>query len=188
MRNIQIRCGASSAKQLTMTSCEPHRSSAYSDDIRWRIVWQRHALGRTHQSIATNVNVDVSTVGRIHDIFSATGTVSKKIYPAEKAYRKISEPVQLFILHLLLEKPGIYLREITADIKCTLGLVSPASPFTHEEGSGTLRIAGLCSICHYFLGVLMMCECTLSKYYVIVWSVLTTFTTRFSKQARRYWC
>ena len=105
-----------------MASCEPYRSSAYSDDIRWRIVWQRHALGRTHQAIATNVNVDVSTVRRILDIFSATGTVSKKAYPAEKAFRKISEPVQLFILHLLLEKPGIYLHEITANIKCTLGL------------------------------------------------------------------
>ena len=84
-------------------------------------MWQRHALGCTHQSIAT-VNVDVSTVRRILDIFSVTGTVSKKTYPTEKAYRKISEPVQLSILHLLLEKPGIYLHEITADIKCTLGL------------------------------------------------------------------
>ena len=86
-----------------MASCEPHRSSAYSDDIRWRIVWQRHALGHTHQAIATNLNVDVSTVRQILDIFSATGTVSKKAYPAERAFRKISEPVQLFILHLLLE-------------------------------------------------------------------------------------
>jgi len=38
------------------------------------------------------------------------------------AFRKISEPVQLFILHLLLKMPGIYLHEITAGVKCTLGL------------------------------------------------------------------
>ena len=66
----------------TMASCEPHRSSAYSDDIRWHISWQRHALGFTHDAIATNLNVDVSTVRRILDTFSATGTVSKKAYPA----------------------------------------------------------------------------------------------------------
>ena len=72
-----------------MASCEPHRSSAYySDDIRWCIIWQRHALGCTHNAIATNLNVDVSTVRRILDTFSATGTVSKKAYPAEQAFRK----------------------------------------------------------------------------------------------------
>ena len=109
------------ARTVTMASCEPRRSSAYSDDMRWRIVWQRHALGCTH-TIATNLNIDVSTVRRTLDIFSATGTVSKKPYPADRAFRKINEPVQLFILHLLLQKPAIYLREITADVKCPLGL------------------------------------------------------------------
>ena len=105
-----------------MVLCEPHRSSAYSDNMRWLIVSQRHVLRCTHNAIATNLNVDVSTVQRILEIFSATGTVSKKAYPPEWAFRKISEPVQLFILDLLLQKPGIYLREITADVKCTLGL------------------------------------------------------------------
>ena len=82
-----------------MASCEPRRSSAYSDDIHWRIIWQRHALGYTHNAIhvATNLNVDVSTVRRILDTFSATGTVFKKAYPAERAFRKITEPVQVYI-------------------------------------------------------------------------------------------
>ena len=100
---------------LTMTSCEPHRSGVYSDDLHWRVVWQRHA---SHNA---NLNVDVTTVRRILNTFSATGTVSKK-YPAERAFRKITEPVQLFILHLVLKKPGIYLHEITAEVELTLGL------------------------------------------------------------------
>ena len=119
MRNIEIqRIG------LGATSCEPRRSSAYSDDMRWRIVWQKYyTLGCTHNAIATNLNIDVSTVRRTLNIYSTTGTVSKKpYYPADRAFRKINEPVQLFILHLLLQKPGIYLREITAEVKCTLGL------------------------------------------------------------------
>ena len=90
--------------------------------MRWRIVWQRCALGCTYNAIATNLNVDVSTVRRTLNLFSTTGTVSKKAYPTERAFRKITEPVQLFILHLILQKPGIYLREITAEIELTLGL------------------------------------------------------------------
>ena len=35
-----------------------------------------------------------------------------------------------------------------------------------EEGSGTLRIAVLCYTRHYFHGVLMKYECTLSGYYI----------------------
>jgi hypothetical protein len=46
--------------------------------MRWRIVWQKHAMGHTN---ATNLNVDLSTVRRILNIFSATGTVAKKVYP-----------------------------------------------------------------------------------------------------------
>ena len=105
-----------------MASCEPRRCSAYNDDLRWRVVWQRRTLGCSHDAIATNPNVDVSTVRGILDIFSATGTVSKKKYPTERAFRIITEPVQLFILHLVLRKPGIYLREITAEVELTLGL------------------------------------------------------------------
>ena len=97
-----------------MASCEPHRSSAYSEDMRWRIVWQKYALGCTNAGIATNLNVDLSSIRRILDIFSATGTVAKKAYPTENAFRKISEPVKFFILHLILEKPG--------GLRCTLGL------------------------------------------------------------------
>ena len=73
-------------------------------------------------TIATNLNVDLSTVRRVIDTFSATGTVAKKVYPTENAFRKITEPVKFFILHLILEKPGIYLREITAKVRSTLGV------------------------------------------------------------------
>ena len=120
MRIIQTFKCASRPK--AMASCELRRSSAYSDDLRWCIIWQRHALECTHNTIATNLNVDVSTVRKILYTFSATGTVSKKAYPAEWAFRRISEPLQFFILHLILKKPDIYLHEITSKAKCTLGL------------------------------------------------------------------
>ena len=47
------------------TSCESKRTSAYSDDLRWRIVWQSEALGLNGRQIATNLCVHESTVWRV---------------------------------------------------------------------------------------------------------------------------
>ena len=105
-----------------MTSCEPRRSSAYSEDLRWRIVWQSQALGHSREAIASSLNIDTSTVKRILSLFATSGDVSKKPYPADRAYRKINEPVQHFILYLVLDRPGIYLREIVTEVSTVLGL------------------------------------------------------------------
>ena len=105
-----------------MTSCEPHRSSAYSEDMRWRIVWQSQALGLSLATVAQNLNIDISTVKRIVSLFATTGDVCKKLYPSERAFRKINEPVQHFILYLVLDRPGIYLREIVSEVSAVLGL------------------------------------------------------------------
>lgn len=104
------------------TTCEPSRSSAYSEDIRWRVVWQSEVLGCSLSEIAGNLNIDESTVRRVIHNFASTGNVSKKPYPIEKAFRVITKPVKLFIITLLLEKPGILLREITSELEATLGL------------------------------------------------------------------
>ena len=70
---------------LNMTSCEPKRSSAYADDLRWRIVWQVEGLGYTYGDVAKNLCVDKSTVKRIVDRFKLSGCVSKKPYPTQRA-------------------------------------------------------------------------------------------------------
>ena len=105
-----------------MISCEPQRSSAYSEDMRWRVVWQSEGLGFLPKDIALNLNIDVSTVRRVLLIFQTTGDICKRIYPSERAYRKITEPVQLYILYLILSRPGVYLREIVRDLSTVLGL------------------------------------------------------------------
>ena len=105
-----------------MASCEPKRSSAYSEDVRWRVVWQRQALSVPCMAIATNLNIDISTVKRILRLFATTGDVCKRPYPTERAYGKINDPVQHFILYLVLSKPGIYLHEIVCELNVVLGL------------------------------------------------------------------
>ena len=61
----------------TRSSCEPMRTSAYSEDIRWRMVWQREVQGLTLERVAWNLSVDVSTVHRIVKKFEETGSVTK---------------------------------------------------------------------------------------------------------------
>ena len=105
-----------------MTSCERNRCSPYSEDIRWRIVWQRFVLDYSSARIAQNLAISVSTVRRMVLKFELTGTVSKKAYPADKAFRKITEPVKFFILHLVLRRPGIYLREVVSELRANFHL------------------------------------------------------------------
>ena len=103
-------------------SCEASRTSAYSHDLRWRIVWQREALNMPVREVAGNLCVDPSTVSRITTLFRTTGDVAKKPYPSERASRKLTEPAQFFIIYLILDRPGIYLREVQLELQTQLGL------------------------------------------------------------------
>ena len=79
-----------------MASCESKRSSAYSDDLRWRIIWQQEALNLKYSDIAVNLFVSESTVRRIVQRFETSGDVSKNKYPSAAAFRKITEPAGLY--------------------------------------------------------------------------------------------
>ncbi len=109
-------------------SCEPTRKTAYSEDLRWRMVWQRKAQGLTLDRVAANLCVDTSTVYRIVKQFETCGVVRKKPYSAQNTTVKLTKPVQLTILHLVLQKPGIYLWEIQQELRLMYGLdISPSS-------------------------------------------------------------
>ena len=95
-----------------MASCESSRSSAYSSDLRWRIVWQRlaHSLPAKQVALNLNLNLNVSTVNRIVRTFEAIGSVDKKSYDSVRSFRKITEPAKLFIIYLVMDRPGVLLR------------------------------------------------------------------------------
>lgn len=105
-----------------MTSCEPTRCSAYSEDLRWRIIWQSEALGYSNKQVANNIGVDKSTVSRIRQRWYTSGSLKKATYPKEKAYRKLTIPAQLLILHLVIEKPELFLHEIQTEVLDVLQL------------------------------------------------------------------
>lgn len=76
-------------------------------------------------------------MSRISGLFNATGKVSKKSYPKEKSYREVTLPVQLLIIQLIMEKPGIRLHEIQKELLDIL-LVDVAESticrFLHNNG------------------------------------------------------
>ena len=102
--------------KIAKTTCMPGRRSAYSKDVRWRFAWQREVLGYKYGQVASTLTVDVFTVWRIVKLFQETGCVDKKMNPKQRAFRKLTTPLQLTVLHLVLECPGIYLREIHSEL------------------------------------------------------------------------
>ena len=95
-----------------MFSCEPGRMSPYSEDLRWRMVWQKEVMGLKLKDVATNLSVDISTVWRVIKLFENTGSVVKRPYPKGKRTKKLTDVVKLLILHVVISRPGIYLREV----------------------------------------------------------------------------
>ena len=122
---------------MARTSCEPGRSTAYSVDLRWRMVFQREGMKLPYADIAKNLNVDESTVKRIVKIFQDTGNVTKKVYNSTNLPRKLTTVVQCFILQLVLEYPGIILREIRLEVNHMLEVdldESTICRFLHSQG------------------------------------------------------
>ena len=126
-----------------MALCERSRSSAYSSDLRWRIIWQRLPLSLPAKEVSSNVSVDLATVHRIVCKFESLGNVEKKRYDSRRSYTKLTEQAKLFILHLVIERPGIFLSEIKDEIYFKLGVTITKSAlcvFLHREGFTRQRL------------------------------------------------
>jgi len=86
------------------------------------MVWQREVLGHGYQTIAKNLNVDVSTVWRTVKLFKDSGSVDNK-YARNKSRsaEKLTPVIEFYVLHSILRSPGIYLREIQAELLAITG-------------------------------------------------------------------
>ena len=93
-------------------SINPGRTVPYGDDLCWRMIWQREALGLKLVTVAKNLGVYPSTVSRVVRIFQP--------YPKDaRPNKKLTSTVQLVILHTLLQHPEMYLHELQMEV-CTL--------------------------------------------------------------------
>ena len=100
------------------------------------MIWQGEGLGYTYGEISVNLGVDASTVQRTVTLFKNTGSVHKRPYPKDKAARKLTPIAQLFVLNLVVKKPGIYLYEIQKELQVSLLLevsLSTLCKFLHTN-------------------------------------------------------
>jgi len=86
------------------------------------MIWQKIVLQFTYEDVASNLNVDKSTVWRTVQLFNATGNVAKKTRSSSSPAQKLTKPVELSILHIVLRHPGIYLREIQSELLEIIGV------------------------------------------------------------------
>lgn len=120
-----------------MTSAEPARTIAYSPDIRWRVVWQRAAMGLTYKEIATRLQIGIATAYRLYKRYEATGDVTPTAQPIRPHSRTIDNLHELYIIALIHQNPAVYLHEICSQIKQATGTVvsgSSVCKILHRNG------------------------------------------------------
>ena len=90
----------------------------YSEDLRWRAVWQHCLQGKPVGAVARDLYNSDSSVERYVKLFTTTGEVmpstSTQHRPGPK--RKLSEFEEITVLQSLLDRPGTYLREVQEEL------------------------------------------------------------------------
>ena len=98
-------------------SAEPGRKTAYSKDLRWRVVWQRFALNLPLRAIASNLNISVGTAHNVFKRFQDCGEVDPKPFPKRKEQRKMDDHHELYIVGLILANPTMQLSELCSKVQ-----------------------------------------------------------------------
>ena len=120
-RAIQ-KTGGKNCASVSMTSAEPARTTAYSPDIGWRVVWQRMGMELSFKAIAIRLQIGVSTAFRLYKKYESTGDVVPKSKGERIHCRKLDNHHELYILALVHENPAIYLNEIRSKIEEATGV------------------------------------------------------------------
>ena len=107
------------------------------------MVWQKEVLHKSLSEVSESLHVDKSTVSRTLSLFFTGGSLKKKPYPKDKAFRKLTTPCQLLIMNLVIERPGIYLRELQDELRSMLEVevsLSAICKFVHQNGLTRQRL------------------------------------------------
>ena len=98
-----------------MASAEPGRKSGYSRDIVWRVVWQKVGMGLTFREIAERLQIADGTAHRIFWKFQETGDIAQPKHKRQ-GIQKLDHLQETYILCIVADNPGLYLREIAQKI------------------------------------------------------------------------
>lgn len=105
-------------------SAEPLRTKSYSDDLRWRVVWQKISMDLPFRTIAKNLNISVGTAFNVFSIFKSTGEVSAKVPRKREEIRKLDEHHEGYIIGLIINSPTLHLSEIVDRVYTATGIVT----------------------------------------------------------------
>ena len=78
------------------------RRKSYSEDLCWRIVYQKHLIGLNYRENSHNLTVSVSTVARIVDRLEHTGEVTQNVKPATECL--LHEHNVFVLMQIVLER------------------------------------------------------------------------------------
>ena len=168
-------------------SAEPGRKTAYSNDLRWRIVYQRIAMNLPLVKIAQNLNVAVSTVHRIYRLFEESGTVDPLSPQKRLDCRRLDLRSELYVVGVILENPSMYLGELCIEIMHVFGIeISPSTVCRTLRRYGLTRkkIRQVALQRSSELRGAFMAQCFLLKRDMLVWVDETGSDSR--DNARRY--
>lgn len=85
-------------KSKVKMSCEQKRTTAYSNHLRWRMVYVVEMQHKSYRQVAMNLAVDLSTVCRTISLFNESGNVDKRKYPPNKGTTVLTEMDKLIIM------------------------------------------------------------------------------------------
>ena len=127
---VSLRTPRIEAEGLNSTdsvmSAEPGRKTAYSNDLRWRIVYQGIAMNLPLVKIAQNIAV--STVHRIYRLFEESGTVDPLSPRKRLDCRRLNLRSELHVVGVILENPSMYLGELCFEVMQVFGTeISPST-------------------------------------------------------------
>jgi len=91
---------------------EPNPMVAYSNDLRWRMVYQVEVQGKSCREVGGNLGVHPSTVCRTIALFNTSGNVDKAKYPPNSGTAVLTEIGKTIIIETVLDKPDILLCEL----------------------------------------------------------------------------
>ena len=101
-------------------SCESGRRKAYSNDLRWRMIFQREMLGLSYEEVGLRLSVDPSTVWRAVQRFEELGTVDSS-YSNDGPPKKLTSFDEFTIMEAVLDQLSLYLSEIQHTVQQTTG-------------------------------------------------------------------
>ena len=113
---------------MLQLSSERSRTLPYSNDIRWRMVWQRLSKNLTFSEIAERLNVSLSTVHRVYTRFTETTTVEPLSRKTPRLQTRIlGTNLESFVVGYVLEHPEVYLSELSSKVEEVCGVRASTS-------------------------------------------------------------